>query len=508
MASRHTFFAARIRPLAGLFLGALLAPAAHAANWQLTPYVSASALASDNINLASSGRKQAGLVLTLSPGFHLSSLGNPNALYNINYALSDVTRLTSSGTSNNLYHGLAADSHFALVRKTVFLDASANVSQAYNNLLATGSSVSNNNNNLITIARYSVSPYMVQRLGGTAVANLRLTQSGTYSPDTSNAQTNQTAVQAGLASGPDFYRLSWGLNYSYTRSQLQNSPSTTQYSSNAYLRTVSGTLGYLLTRHLQANGTVGRDDNQYLSVTNTSGNFWSAGLSWRPSERTSISGSVGHRYFGRTYGFSLNQRTQFSSWTASYTQSVSTLPMFLNALVGYYVWQCGTALVPSSSSIIPPQPGCNPTPLPHTLAVGIVSLPYNQVFISKAFVAGVAWTRKRLGLSLTGSDVRRLYQLSNTQDRSRYVTAVATYQLTPQTSLVGTASVNNNQIPAGVFTPVARDDMYYLGSIGINRQFSERTMGSLMYRYQQLNSNVSSVDYIANSLIAMITVTF
>ena len=507
MASRRPFSVSRLRPLAGLMLSALLAPQAHAVDWQFTPYVSASALATDNINLAPSNRKQAGLVLTLSPGFHWASLGNPNAVYNINYSLSDVTRFTSSNTTNNLYHSLAANSHFALVRNVLFLDARANVSQVYNNLLATGSGVSNNNNNLVTVASYSVSPSAVQRIGGTAVATLRVTQSGTYSPDASYGRSNQTAVQAGVASGPDFYRLSWSLNYSYTRTTLQNAPTLSQYSSNAYLRTVSGTLGYLLTRHLQVNGTVGRDDNQYLSLTNTSGNFWSAGLAWRPSERTSISGSVGHRYFGRTYGFSLNQRTPLSSWTASYTQSVSTLPMFLNALVGFYVWECGTTLVPSNSSIVPPQAGC--ILQQNTLAVGAVSLPYNQVFISKAFIAGVTWTpRQRLSLSLTGSDVRRLYQLSNFEDRSRYVMAMATYQLTPHASLVATAGVTNNQIPAGVFTPVARNDMYYLGSVGLNRQFGKNTTGSLVYRYQQLNSNVSSVDYIANSLLAMITVTF
>ncbi len=507
MASRRLFSAPRLRPLAGLMFTALLAPQAYAVNGQFTPYVSASALATDNINLAPNNSKQAGLVLTLSPGFRWASLGDPNAVYNISYSLSDVTRFTSSNTTNNLYHSLAANSHFSLVRNVLFLDASANVSQVYNNLLATGSSVSNNNNNLVTIATYSVSPSAVQRIGGTAVATLRVTQSGTYSPDAGYGQSNQTAVQAGVASGPDFYRLSWNLNYSYTRATLQNAPTLSQYSSNAYLRTVSGTLGYLLTRHLQVNGTVGRDDNQYLSLTNTSGNFWSAGLAWRPSERTSISGSVGHRYFGRTYGFSLNQRTPLSSWTASYTQSISTLPMFLNALVGFYVWDCGTTQVASNSSIVPPQPGC--TLLQNTLAVGAVSLPYNQVFISKAFIAGVTWTpRQRLSLSLTGSDVRRLYQLSNFEDRSRYVMAMATYQLTPHASLVATAGVTNNQIPAGVFTPVARNDMYYLGSVGLNRQFGKNTTGSLMYRYQQLNSNVSSVDYIANSLLAMITVTF
>ena len=508
MASRRPFSALRLRPLAGLMFAALLAPQAYAVNGQFTPYVSASALATDNINLAPSNSKQAGLVLTLSPGFRWASLGNPNAVYNISYSLSDVTRFTSGNTTNNLYHSLAASSHFALVHNVLFLDADANVSQVYNNLLATGSGISNNNNNLVTLASYSVSPYAVQRLGGTAVATLRVTQSGTYSPDAGYGQSSQSAVQAGVASGPDFYRLSWGLNYSYTRATMQNAPSLSQYSSNAYLRTVSGTLGYLLTRHLQVNGTVGRDDNQYLSLTNTSGNFWSAGLAWRPSERTSISGSVGHRYFGRTYAFSLNQRTPLSSWTASYTQSVSTLPMFLNALVGIYVWECGTTQVASTSSIIPPQPGCiiqqqNP------LAVGVVSLPYNQVFISKAFIAGVTWTpRPRLGLSLTGSDVRRLYQLSNFEDRSRYVMATATYQLTPHASLVATAGVTNNQIPAGVFTPVARNDMYYVGSVGLNRQFSRNATGQLMYFYQQLNSNVSSVDYIANSLLASITVTF
>ncbi len=487
-------------------LVALLAPQAHAVNGRFTPYVGASAMATDNINLAPNNSKQAGFVLTLSPGFRWASLGNPDAAYNINYSLSDVTRLTSGGSSNSLYNNLAADSHFSLVRNLLFLDASANVSQVYGNLLATGSSISNNNNNLITLATYNVSPYAVQRLGGTAVATLRLTQSGTYSPNANYAQTSQSAVQAGLASGADFYRLSWSLNYSYTLARLQNAPSTPQYSSNAYLRTVSGTLGYLLTRHLQVNGTVGRDDNQYLSLTNTSGNFWSAGLAWRPSEHTSISGSVGHRYFGRTYAFSLKQRTPFSSWTASYTQSVSTLPMFLNMLAAFNVWSCNGVSVASTSSIVPPQAGC--TIVPNALAVGVASLPYNQVFISKAFVAGVTWTRKRLGLSLTGSDVRRLYQLNNSQDRSRYVTAMATYQLTPRSSLVATASVNNNQIPAGVFTPVARNDMYYFGSLGINRQFGPNTTGSLMYNYQQLNSNVSSVDYIANSLIAMITVTF
>jgi uncharacterized protein (PEP-CTERM system associated) len=72
-------------------------------------------------------------------------------------------------------------------------------------------------------------------------------------------------------------------------------------------------------------GTVGEEWNEYTSVTETDGSFYSVGFGWAPTRRTSIEASVGERYFGRTYSLSGSHRTRMSTMEVGYFEDVSDI---------------------------------------------------------------------------------------------------------------------------------------------------------------------------------------
>ena len=49
-----------------------------------------------------------------------------------------------------------------------------------------------------------------------------------------------------------------------------------------------------------------------------------AGFAWEPSSRTSVSASIGERFFGRTYYLSASHRTRRTVWNISYDEAVTT----------------------------------------------------------------------------------------------------------------------------------------------------------------------------------------
>jgi uncharacterized protein (PEP-CTERM system associated) len=80
--------------------------------------------------------------------------------------------------------------------------------------------------------------------------------------------------------------------------------------------------GYDLGRTLTLVGDAGVESDLEASTTEggLDSNFWSAGLRWRPSERTTAEARVGERFFGNSWMGSIEHRARMLTFSASYTE--------------------------------------------------------------------------------------------------------------------------------------------------------------------------------------------
>lgn len=484
-----------------------LAPAAHAIDWRFEPYVNASSTYTDNVNQRSSNTQDA-LILTATPGFTLRSEGSRRVQASLQYGLTGVKRFGDDDRSDDVYHNLNAVGKAELVEDFLFIDGNAHVSQQLISLLGSPADATTNDSNRTTVGTYSISPYVQQRLGTFAFAQVRYTTSGAiFQNDVAN-NINSNSINASLNSGTQFNELSWGLNYRLRDATVQGGEDT-------QFEHYGASLGYKLTHNIRVFGTVGHDSNKYTAIPGegVGGGSWTAGMGWSPNRRTSMNASFGESFYGRTYGFEFDYRTHYSVWTASYNEGVSDISQLLlnTEPISYWICDQGLAL---TMGTLPPSNGTNCVLIgslpPGSTAVGSA----NGIFISKTLRAGGAWSKGKSNFGINVFDTRRQYQqlVGMPEDETRGVIATYSYRLQPHTTLNANLGYTNTLVPPGLglgfATTIARDDKLYTASIGVSRQFDSKLLGSLTLRHQQRDSNSPTSNYDENSLTASVNMRF
>ena len=503
---RHVCASATGHTLAGAFsvlMLALLASPASAVDWKFTPTLGAQATYTDNANQSHSDPQDA-LILSVTPGFTLQSLGSRRVQAAVNYGLTGVARF-SNDNSTDLYHNLGANGHAELINDFLFIDGSASISQQLISLLGSPADATTNASNRATVGLYSISPYIRKRFGTFAETTVRYTQSGAFFQNNAASNINSSALSASLNSGTQFNDLSWGLNYLLRDATVQGGQDT-------QFEHYGASLGYVLTRHVRAFGTLGYDSNKYTATqgAGVSGRSWTAGLGWSPNRRTSMDASYGDSYFGRTYGFHFNYRTHYSVWTASYDEGASDISQLLLNTQPITAWLCDGGVLAFASGTLPPS-GLTSCVALTTYPVG--SVPFglaNGVFIGKTLRGGAVWTKGKSSLGLTVFDMRRQYQqlVGLPEDETRGVMATYGYRLQPHTSLNASLGYTNTRVPAGLGTTIARDDNLYTASIGVSHQFDARLSGTLMLLRQQRASNDPASSFDENRITASAFMSF
>jgi hypothetical protein len=508
-------------PFAGVlpvFLAMALPLAAHATDWRLTPTVGASATYSDNANQSATNPEDA-LILSVTPGFSLRSVGSRRVQATLQYGLSAVERF-GNNESNDLNHNLNAAGKAELVEDFLFIDGNARISQELISLLGSPADADINSSNRATVGTYSISPYIQKRLGSFANTLVRYTASGAIFENDVAAQSASNSLTAELNSGPRFNDLSWGLNYSIRKTQNDNAADTTFERANAQL-------GYALTRKFRVFGTVGQDWNDYFSASGTDGSSYSVGFGWSPTRRTSVEASVGERYFGRTFSFTGSHRTRLSQWNVRYYEDVSDISQRLLDQSGELYFVCSTLphFPPAADLADVPPPNCSgPYPAGQLAAVyqriygvssdaliaaGFPTSLASGVFIIKSLTAGMSWDIRRLSFGLSAQDTRRLYQLfGDAEDHVQGITGFVSYRLSPKTTARSGLSLTRNSSDGALTGGAAREDDLLSFDLGLNHRFAEALNGSLTLRHTQRDSNAASADYEENSLTATVNMRF
>src|SRR5204862_37892 len=88
---------------------------------------------------------------------------------------------------------------------------------------------------------------------------------------------------------------------------------------------VSADLRYALTPRFGFIGTVGYENYDYLFIgEKPEGNFWSGGIFWQPSNLTSLTFSVGERFYGRTKALDFSHQSRWFLWSAHYSEDITS----------------------------------------------------------------------------------------------------------------------------------------------------------------------------------------
>lgn len=481
---------------------ALLAGPASAVEWKVSPYVSAEATYTDNANQSHSDPQDA-LILSATPGFTLQSQGSRRVQAAMSYGLTGVERF-GNDSSTNVYHNLGANGRAELIDDFLFIEGNASISQQIISLLGSPADAITNPSNRATVSSYLVSPYIRKRLGSFAETTVRYTQSGAIFQNDAANNINSSALNASLDSGTQFAELSWGLNY-FLRD------ATVPHGLDSRFEHYGARLGYLLTRHIRAFGTLGYDSNDYTATpgAKVSGGSWTAGLDWSPNRRANMDASFGNSYFGRTYGFHFNYRSRYSVWTASYDDGLSDISQQLLNTQPLLFWNCSGQLI-AGNGVLPPLGQTNCVPL-GVAPIGSVSLGLaNGIYVNRTFVGGAAWSKQRSSLGLNVYDIRRQYQqvAGLPEDETRGVFASYTYRLQPHTTLIAGLGYTNNQVPANLNVGIARDDNIYTASMGVSHQFDAKLSGTLTLRHQKRDSNDVASNFDENSITAFASMRF
>lgn len=477
-----------------LFAGALSAvflPAfASAGDWKLEAGITARETWTDNVNLAPAN-PQSDFITELSPYVSASRKGG-RLEADVHYRMQNLFYADQSAR-NRINHQLAGRAGAELVEQEVFLEAHASVSQQIATLLgAVPADTISATGNLVDVYSLNVSPYWQHRFGTTAKLLARYSH-GELSyggGGFSNASTD--GVTLSLASGTAFDDLFWSLDHLDVRTDYATRP-------DVHLATTRATVGYQFTARLRASASVGYQDASYAAATTAlSGGIWSVGVSFAPTNRTTLGLSYGSYPFGKTHGFDFKHRTAYTRWAASYDESLTTTASQFSSL------QTVGLVNPSTGQL-----------------VGVIINPQtvltDVVYLNKAFRGSVAYGKGKSELSLSafhttqesmqGTSITSalgagVFAATRTL-KHRAATAAWDWRISPVlTSSLGFTVGHMD------FVDIGRRDTYTRLRLELKRQFNADLSASLGLRHQERASNQAGVDATENAVLGTVNYKF
>ena len=321
---------------------AVVASGVRAESWRFAPSVGIVETYSNNVNDAPSGQQIGDWITSLTAAVGISGQG---ARVKLNGSIVVTADLYARETQYNvIYPTVNLFGSVEAIEKFFFIDATANVSQTYQN--AFGPQPGNNINataNRYTNQTYSVSPYIKGVLGGTDI---------TYGVRNDNYWTIASQFGDFTNSLPNTYQNNL---LAYLASEQTRAGWRVEYTRNAYVPDIAGggrtdsngkytiqvgraIVSYQYDPALQLSLRGGYEDDQFL-LTSSSGPIYGAGIQWNPNERTQVGGFWEERFFGSSYQFTASHRRPNSAFNANVSRGLTTTPTSFSIPAGANVSQ-------------------------------------------------------------------------------------------------------------------------------------------------------------------------
>ncbi len=310
----------RLLPLAAAMLATT--PLSHAqGQWDVMPRVSLYERYSDNVGLRRDDEARSQWVTELRPSVAVTGKSrrlNVAAFASWQqYYYSDKDEVRSPVDSRQTY---SANLQGTLVDQMMYVDARA--SKSNQNIVAFGPGALDNpysRENQTDVKTWSISPYLVRRIGRDASMQLRYTRDSVDGGLRSTyGSTTGDTVLLNLASGAQLRTLGWGLTY--VRQDIDN-----RLLGESSSEVVTGSLRHQFSRSWAATATAGHDTYDFEGPgPETKGHNWSVGGVWTPSTRTSIQASAGRHLYGKTGALNATVRSRRTVWDVQYSDAITS----------------------------------------------------------------------------------------------------------------------------------------------------------------------------------------
>lgn len=290
---------------------------AQAGKWDITPSVSLSETATDNVALSAT-QKRSDLVTDISPGIRIAGRGDRVKLH-FDYQLHNLIHAQDS-SRDRTRNSLNAFGTLEAVEDWLFIDANGTITeQSISAFGATSPSNASANDNSTEASNYRVSPYIRGSFGDLANYQLRYAKSTSSAKSSALADTSNGEWAANLHGTTGLAALGWSVDATRQSASYGNGRSTEA-------DRLRGMLTYQFDPQFRASLIGGRESNDYASLAKESQTTHGWGLEWIPTERTQVSLSKEKRFFGDAQSINLSHRTARTVWRFSDSKDVSVLP--------------------------------------------------------------------------------------------------------------------------------------------------------------------------------------
>jgi uncharacterized protein (PEP-CTERM system associated) len=321
----------------------------------------------------------------------------------------------------------------------------------------------------------------------------------------------------GMVGGRKFTALDWQLDYfNQTTDETGADPDQPLASGRSDRENLLGTVGYSFTEEFAINARAGYENNDVNdAISSENGSFWSLGFTWTPSRfisttlfygpddkeiivqlnptsRTSFLVSRRDRSVGLDTGVvwegTLEHRTRYSVWSASYTDSTvnGSVLLFDNQLV-----TCFSAI---GNSIIANNLGLTPV-----LNSGLTL--NSGDFRRKRFQSTVTYERARTNLSFDGYLEKRDFSLGDEEEGYGLGAAWSRNFGSNTMSMISTCWQHNE-------FNINQETDFWTTQIALTHGFTRDLTGALAYRFAQQNSSDSTFDYRENRIFLLLQLQF
>lgn len=311
--------------------------------------------------------------------------------------------------------------------------------------------------------------------------------------------------QTTVSSPQSFGYFGWGLDY---RNSSTDGDVRAQSS-----EVVRGTLFVRVTPQFRLRGIVGHEWNDFDSQSSETGTITGGGFDWNPTERTSISGTVENRVFGRGFDVSFRHRHALWAWDLAYSRDFSSSLDSLSVIDDPLYRVLNALLANQFPDPIERDREIRRFFAQQGIAVRQSNFVTNSQFVSRSLAGSVSLigVRSALTLSLNRTERERIGGAIVTDPRDDFgsfgtvTTTSGTLALSHRVSAITSlnASMTRSRSEGGGATSVDTRRMLY--SLGVSTQLGARTSGSLTYRHQRSDG---ASDFTENVLTANVGMRF
>ena len=480
-----------------------MAGAANAQVLGVHPSINSRLTYSDNINV-SDGEKEGDWVAEVTPGIVVSRdkgriTGNLDArLRSVHYG--------KSSERNTTFLAMQGRGQVEAVEDTLFLEAGATVSRNNRSALTGRASRDELGTDKANETRtFFRGPRLNFRLGHGTEGVARYVRTWF---DGGGATLGRTVGDTHLRlSDPiAFGRFGWG--FDYARSDTTYNDLADDEVSEETIRAI---LFLTVSEQFRLRGIVGRESNDFAVRSGESGTIVGAGFDWKPTPRTTVSGEVEDRIFGRGYNLEFSHRRPLSAWqlqaSRNITSSVGTDGSVFDdpAFRSLYDSLAGEIPDPIEREDFVRQQLGYPAPGVRDAFVT------NNHFVARTLRGSVSLigARNVLTLSLQQADRSRLGTplVSDSRDdfatfdtiKTRSATISLSHRLSPRTS-VNTSLLRSRATGSGGSSAETRRTLFL---VGLSTRLGIRTSAGLGYRHQRAAGTTDFTENIVTASLGM-----